>query len=341
MSRGERPGRVVAFGETMLRFSPPGRELLLQTPRLDVWVGGAEANVATALARLGHPVLMASAVPADPLGDAAVAALRSHGVDCAGILRAAGRMGIYYVASGAGLRPTEVLYDRAGSAFAGSDADAWDWPALLAGAGRLHLSGITPALGTAPAAAARAAVEAAAALDVPVSFDGNYRVRLWDRCAGDPAAILSGLIAHADLLFGTHRDIGLLLGRDMAGADERARRQAAEAAFAAFPRLRLIAGTVRAVEEVDRHRLRARIDTPDTGFETDEVLLHGIVDRIGTGDAFAAGLLHGLRTGEPPEEAVASGLALCALKHSLPGDASLFDRRDLAAFRNGGLDVRR
>jgi 2-dehydro-3-deoxygluconokinase len=143
-------GKFLAFGEIMLRLSPPGRELLMQTAKLDVWVAGAEANVATALARLGHDVGLVSAVPDNDLGRAAVATLRGHGVDTAAIQLTGERMGLYYVTSGAGMRATEVIYDRAHSSFAEAPVEAWDWSALLAGVDRLHLSGITPALGPVP-----------------------------------------------------------------------------------------------------------------------------------------------------------------------------------------------
>jgi 2-dehydro-3-deoxygluconokinase len=331
----------LAFGEMMLRLSPPGRELLLQSPRLDLWVAGAEANVATALARLGHDVGLVSRLPDNDLGRAAIGTLRGHGVDTRGIRLGGERMGLYFVTSGAGLRATEVVYDRAGSAFAEAPADAWDWDALLGGADRLHLSGITPALGPVPAESAIAAAGAATALGIPVSFDGNYRAKLWERWDGDPRAILTRLVDQADILFGNHRDIALLLGRSFAhdGADRR--REAAEAAFAAFPRLRLIASTARHVDDVDTHRLSARIDTPDGHAQTQEIVLAGIVDRIGGGDAFAAGVLHGLRTGGDIARAAQTGLALTALKHSLPGDAALFRQQDLDAFLHGNLDVRR
>jgi 2-dehydro-3-deoxygluconokinase len=334
-------GRFVAFGEIMLRMSPPGRELLMQTPKLDVWIAGAEANVATGLARLGHDVAMASAVPDNDLGRAAIAGLRAQGVDCAGIAFGDGRMGLYFVTSGAGMRATDVIYDRAGSAFAEASADFWDWEKLLAGADRLHLSGITPALGPGPAATATAAAEAATARGIPVSFDGNFRARLWERWEGDPRAILSRIVAHADIMFGNHRDIALLLGHAFSGEGEDRRRDAAEAAFVAFPKLQLIASTARHVEDADRHRLSARIDGRGDHAQTDEVAIAGIVDRIGAGDAFAVGVLHALRGGGDIAEAARTGLALTCLKHSLPGDASLFRQADIDAYLGGGLDVRR
>ncbi|MCU6454287.1 sugar kinase [Sphingomonas sp. A2-49] len=334
--------KFLAFGEIMLRLSPPGRELLLQTPRFDVWVAGAEANVATALAKLGHDVGFASRVPDNDLGRSAIATLRGHGVDTRAIQTGGDRMGLYFVTSGAGMRATEVIYDRAYSAFAEAPATAWDWDALLDGVDGFHLSGITPALGPVPAQSAIAAVRAAAARGIPISFDGNYRAKLWERWDGDPRALLTQLVEHAELLFGNHRDIALLLDRDFAGHDgEDRRRDAAEAAFAAFPKLRTIASTARHVENVDLHRVSARIDTRDGHAQTEEVVLAGIVDRIGGGDAFASGVLHALRRGGDIGDAAATGLALTALKHSLPGDASLFRQADIDAYLAGGLDVRR
>ena len=338
--------RLVSFGEIMLRLSPPGRELLLQTPKLDVWVAGAECNVVTGLARLGHATALVSAVPDNDLGRAGVAGLRAQGVDCTAVRIAAGRMGLYFVTSGAGMRATEVIYDRAGSAFAAVPPGEWDWDVLLAGADRLHLSGITPALGRGPGEAAIAAAEAASARGIPVSFDGNYRARLWETWDSDPRGVLTAIVRHADILFGNHRDIALLLGRDFGPLDsngdaEDRRRAAAEAAFAAFPKLQTIASTARHVEDADRHRLSARIDSRDAHAQTAEVAIAGIVDRIGAGDAFAVGVLHALRGGGDIAEAARIGLALTCLKHSLPGDACLFAQADIDAFLAGGLDVRR
>ncbi|HVI99216.1 MAG TPA: sugar kinase [Sphingomonas sp.] len=334
-------GRFLAFGEIMLRLSPPNRELLLQTPHLDVWTAGAEANVATALALLGHDVALTTVLPENALGEAAIRSLRGHGVDCRRILRREGRMGLYFVTPGAGLRATDVVYDRACSAFAETPTEAWDWDALLDGVTRLHLSGITPALGPVPAESALAAARAAAARDIPISFDGNYRARLWEAWDSDPRTILTELVGYADILFGNHRDVALLLDRDFGADGEARRRAAADAAFEAFPKLRIMASTARHVVDSDHHRLSARIDARDRVAQTEEIDLSGIVDRIGAGDAFAAGVLHALLLGEDIERAAADGLALTCLKHSLPGDASLFTRADLDAFTMGGADVRR
>jgi 2-dehydro-3-deoxygluconokinase len=187
-------GKLLAFGEVLFRMSPPGRELLLQSARLDVWLGGAEANVATALARLGHDVALATCVPDNDLGRAAISILRGNGVDTNGIRFAGTRIGLYFVTPGAGMRATDVTYDRVGSSFSEATPDSWDWDALLAGVDRLHLSGITPALGPLSADAALAAVDAAEARNIPISFDGNYRAKLWQRWNNDPRPLLRKLM---------------------------------------------------------------------------------------------------------------------------------------------------
>jgi 2-dehydro-3-deoxygluconokinase len=334
-------GKIVCFGELLLRLTAPARELLLQSGSLDVHVGGAEANVAVGLACLGHETAMISRVPANPLGDAAIGHLRRYGVSVEGVSRCEGRMGLYFQSVGAGLRPSSIVYDREGSVFALAAKEDFDWDRLLDRADVLHLSGITPALGSLSAGAALASANAARSRGIRISFDGNYRAQLWQRSKSDPKPILCELIGKADVLFGNHRDISLLLGREFSGRGEERRREASEAAFEAFPKLELIASTARHVDHADQHRISARVDRRDGAFQTDEVTLCGIVDRIGSGDAFAAGVLHGVLSGAADEDAARYGLALACLKHSLPGDASLFTQTDIYAFLAGERDVRR
>jgi len=334
-------GRLVFFGELLIRLTAPGNELLMQSPSLALHVGGAEANVAIGLAHLGHDCAMVSAIPSNALGRGAVAAVRGAGVDCTAVTSGPGRMGLYFLSVGAGLRSSEIVYDRAGSSFAATGAGDYDFDRLLSGAGLLHLSGITPALGPRSADAALAAARAAKRLGVPVSFDGNYRALLWDAWDSDPRAILSELIGSADILFGNHRDLSLVLGQDFSGEGEDRRREAAEAGFDAFPDLKLIASTARHTVTADHHRIAARVDLRAGCHQTPDVDVTGIVDRIGAGDAFAAGVLHAHLAGNGAKAMAESGLALTALKHSLPGDASRFGQADIDAFHGGGLDVRR
>ena len=333
--------KIVCFGELLLRLTAPGRELVMQSGQLDVHVGGAEANVAVALARLGHESAMLSRVPDNALGDAATGYLRRYGVDASQVSTGPGRMGLYFLSVGAGLRASEIIYDREGSSFALAGPADFDWGKALNGADLLHLSGITPALGARSAELAIAAAEAAASSGIAISFDGNYRAQLWQRWDSNPREILSRLVGQAEIFFGNHRDISLLLGQEFGGGGEHRRRASAEAVFEAFPKLKLIASTARHMDDADRHRISARIDTREGSAQTEEVTVAGIVDRIGAGDAFAAGVLHGVRLGRGLDWTVRAGLALSCLKHSLPGDAALFAAKDIEAFMAGELDIRR
>lgn len=332
---------ITCFGELLLRLSPPDRHLLVQATCLDLVVGGAEANVASALAALGHDVRFAGVVSANPLGDRALAALGAAGIDTRHLVRAAGRMGLYFLEAGSGPRPAAITYDRAGSAFALAQPEMIDFAGALAGARLLHCGGITPALGPGGVALARAAQAAARATGVPICFDGNYRAQLWAAWDSDPAAILRELVADATILIGNHRDISLLLGKSFSGEGEGRRREAAEAAFAAFPRLQLIASTARHLVTSDHHRISARVDARTGSHQTDEIDVTGIIDRIGTGDAFAAGVLDGWLTGGDLAVMAARGLALAALKHSIAGDMCPVSRAMLDDFSARAGDVRR
>jgi len=332
---------IVCFGEIVLRLAVPVGEQPLQSPRFDVHVGGAEANVAVALAALGHRVRMVSALPEGPIGDAAIAELRRHGVDTSAILRRPGRVGLYYHLPGGPARTSEVVYDRDDSAFATAEADEWNWEALLADASWLHLSGVTPALGRQSADAALAAARTARAAGLGLSFDGNWRGRLWERWEADPAATLRAIISEASLLFGNHRDAALLLGRDFSGEGGERRREAALALLSAFPNLEHIASTARHIVGSDRHELAARIDCRDASCQTEARVVAPIVDRIGTGDAFAAGVLDGLFKGASIEDAAARGLALASLKHGLRGDFAPFSPAAVASAAGGPSDVAR
>ena len=336
------PGRVVCFGEVLLRLTASGGGLLLQDRRLDVCYGGAEANVAVSLARLGHASALVSVLPGNLLGSGAIEELRGHGVDVGWIARSEGRMGLYFLTPGAVLRPSEVIYDRAHSAFAQADPGLIDWEQVLDGAARLHLSGVTPAIGPKAAEAALRAVRVARRGGTPVSFDGNYRAKLWGAWDGDGPKILGELLDHADLAFVDERDIALVLGQTYPEPDANTRlRTAADAAFARFPNLKRIACTIRTQDAVTAHVLSAVMLTRTTEFAAGPYRMSGIVDRIGAGDAFAAGVLHGDLIGAGDEQALRLGLAAAVFKHSVPGDFNLATAEDLTAALAGGLDVKR
>lgn len=337
--------RVVCFGELLLRMGAPGRQLLLQTPQLEVHAGGAEANVGVSLARFGHEVSIASTVADNALGHYVLGELGRHGVDARQVRRDPdGRMGLYFLTTGAVQRASEVVYDRADSAFARSTADDYHWPTLLQGADWLHLSGVSPALGAEVAEATLAAARAARARGVKVSFDGNFRPKLWQRWGGDAPTILRELFAQADIVFADYRDIEVVLGHRFTQDDVVARVEAAAAAaFEAFGQLQWMACTQRQALSVDHHALGALLLGRDgTRAQAPVRQLQGIVDRIGGGDAFAAGILHGIMRGFDAEATVRFGLAAGALKHSIPGDFNPVSEADvLALVGEERFDVRR
>lgn len=335
------PGPVVCFGEMLLRLSPPGARLMVQTDTLDVQVAGAEANVAVGLASLGHAARMVGLVPDNPLGAKARGFIAGAGVDVTHLASGPGRMGLYFLEPGSGLRPSSITYDRAGSAFALADPARFDFAAALAGARLLHVSGITPALGPNGVALARAAVGAATQAGIPICFDGNYRAQLWESWDSNPREVLTEMVGAATILIGNHRDISLLLGRTFSGEGSERRREAVEAAFDAFPTLQIVASTARHIVSSDHHRIAARVDAREARHQTEELDVTGIVERIGGGDAFAAGVLHQWLLGGDVRAMAESGLALTALKHTLPGDMCLIGRADLDSFSASGGDVRR
>lgn len=334
---------ILCFGEVLLRLSAPGKQLLLQTGGLEAHVGGAEANVAVSLSRLGHKAAVVTSLPDNALGHACVGELRRHGVDTDPVRFRDARMGLYFLTHGAGQRPAEVLYDRAQSAFATAPADSYDWETLLKGTQWLHVSGITPAVSAEGAEATLRAVKAARAANVKVSFDCNFRARLWGSRSPQAPGILSELCQSADLIFGDDRDIAFMLGfkSDDANATER-RRKAAAMAFETFRSLKWIAYTERTRHSVDMQQLAGTLHSAKEVFTTRPYPLQGIVDRIGAGDAFAAGVLHGLLKGMSPQATVDFATAAGCLKHTVPGDFNLLGVSDVELFLSEvQTDVRR
>lgn len=335
-------GPVVSFGEILLRLSARGHERLLQSPLLDVCVGGAEANVAVSLSRLGTPSKVVSVLADNALGHHARDELRRHGVDTSGLRWAPGRMGLYFHTSGSGQLPPEVLYDRAGSAFDCADPGLIDWPAALAGASRLHLSGITPALGPNSAEAALRAVRAAVECAVPVSMDGNYRAKLWQRWNGKTDQILRGMFETAQIAFADERDIALVLGKTFSGDRSEQLAAAAAAAFGAFPKLEMLACTRRTQRSVDHHELSASLMTRERTITSQTYAIHAVTGRVGAGDAFVAAMLHALHRSWDESQALDFALGAAVLKHSIPGDFNLVEERDVQSLlKREGLHVRR
>lgn len=340
-SRQDDTGDVVCFGEVLLRLASPGKELLLQSPQLQTHVGGAEANVAVSLCKFGHRTRMISALPDSTLGHACASELRRHGVDTASLHFSDGRLGLYFLTHGAGHRPAEVLYDRAASAFASQRAETYDWPVLLSTARWLHVSGITPAVSASAASAALHAMQTAAERAVPVSFDCNFRSRLWGERSEQAPQVLLELCKHAQVIFGDERDIAFMMALT-ADAASMTRRAAADIAFERWSKLQVMACTERTRHSVEVQQLRGELYTREASHQSRQYSLPNIVDRIGAGDAFAAGVLHGLLHQQSAQDTVEFATAAACLKHSIPGDFNLATLSDVALLLSeGGGDVRR
>jgi 2-dehydro-3-deoxygluconokinase len=340
-------GRILCFGEMLARLSPPEGELLLQSPQLAIRPGGAEANVAVSLARFGATASIVTVLPDNALGRGVRDEVRKHGVDTSAIQFRPGRLGLYFMTPGAVRRPSEVLYDRAGSAFVQHADGAFDWPALLRDVEWLHVSGVTPAVGPSGTRAILTVVAAAAEAGVKVSYDGNFRGKLWAEWEGDPRGVLGQVLSASTLAFADDRDFALVLDRTFEDADPAARRRAAAiAAFKAYPSLQRIACTLRVQESVADQALSAVMLTRDGPgmIETVSAPIHltGVIDRVGGGDAFASGVLFGLWSGWSDQKALDFGLAAAGLKHSVHGDFNLFTADEVqAALAADGFDIKR
>jgi 2-dehydro-3-deoxygluconokinase len=331
---------IATFGEIMLRLSPPGKELLFQSPRLGATFGGAEANVAVSLAILGHRSRWISVVPANPVGEAALRELRRYGVDTRAVARGGRRLGIYFAETGANERPSQVVYDRDGSGIAEAKPGDIDWAVALEGMDRLHVSGITPALSAAAAALTLEAVKAARERGRSVSLDLNYRAKLWRY--GRPAPeVMREIAALANILIGNEEDCQKALGigpavEAAAGMlDVKAYERLTAEVMAAFPNLERVAITLRESLSADWNRWSAVLRNKTAFLAGPTYEIRSIVDRIGTGDAFAAGLIHGLTTFETDAEALDFAVAAGALKHSIPGDWNLSTEKDILALAQG------
>jgi 2-dehydro-3-deoxygluconokinase len=321
----DRPGAILCFGETLLRLSSAAGVRLASGSTLDAHVGGAEMNVAAMLAQLGHETAAVTVLPASHLGDLCAAEFRRVGVGLRHVPRREGRLGLYLLGPALG-GGGEVVYDRKHSAFT-QHCDEFDWEALARGARWFHLSGINLALGGKPAEASIAAVQAMKAAGVPVSFDVNHRASLWkDRPAGE-LSVVRQVAEQADVLLANPRDLALVLRRDDLGEH----RAAAEAAFEAFAGPQLIACTRRQFDE-DRQLLSARIDDRDGGHETAPAPLRSVVDRIGSGDAFAGAVIDGMLGRMALDECAAHGLGAAVSKHCIAGDRWIGTREELYAF---------
>ena len=316
---------VVTLGEVMLRLKSPGSERLFQSSVLEATFGGAEANVAASLAQFGVPARFVSAVPANNVGDACIASLRTLGVDTSMIRRQGERLGVYYLESGANQRPSRVTYDRAGSSIATARPADFDWDAVFEGADWFHISGVTPAISASAAELSVAAVQAAHDRGVTVSCDYNYRKNLWKYGKKAPD-VMRELVKCADVGVANEEDCQMSLGIaadvDVTSGDlaHDAYRVLAERVLEAFPNLKRQAITLRESHSANRNGWSAVLHDGREFFTSRHYDIADIVDRVGAGDAFAAGLIHGLRAYGDDARALEFATAASCLKHSVLGD---------------------
>ena len=317
--------KVVTFGEIMLRLSPPGFERFLQSPLLSATFGGGEANVAVSLAHFGLDSQYVTALPQHAIGDAAIKALRAEGVRTDHVVRSGDRVGIYFAESGASQRASAVIYDRAHSSISAMKADAVDWNGVMSGADWFHVTGITPALGTNGAEATLAAIAAACAAGVRVSVDLNYRKKLWTETRA--REVMGPMMRNVDVVIANEEDLQSVLGIHVEGTDVtrgqlniESFRHAAERVTRDFGP-RMVAITLReSVSASDNGWSAALWDAAGGTMHRSQRYDVRLVDRIGGGDSFAAGLIYGLVTGRKPEASLRFAVAASALKQTIPGD---------------------
>jgi 2-dehydro-3-deoxygluconokinase len=338
--------RTVAFGEVLLRLSAPGSERFMQSPLLGASFGGGEANVALSLAGLGLESLFVTRLPAHAIGDAALRALRSEGVQTQYIARGGERLGIYYAESGVHPRAATVVYDRAHSAITELEPGAVDWDRVFTGAHWFHVSGITPALGPKPQACTYAALEAAKRAGVTVSFGVHYRAKLWS--PEEAQRVLRPLLRHVDIVFANEDDIRYGLGvvrssseRSGETGSTESYRQLAERVATEFG-IQMVAMTLRERSSASDSTWSGLLYErgSNTLFESARYPV-SVVEAIGASDAFTAGLIYAVLAGRSAERALGFAVAAGALKHTIPGDYNRVSAAEVDRLASGEASLQR
>ena len=337
--------RVVTLGEVMLRLKSPGFERLFQSSTLEATFGGAEANVAASLAQFGVDARFVSAIPANNIGDACIASLKSFGVDTSMIRRQGERLGIYFLENGANQRPSRVTYDRSGSSISTARATDFDWSAVFDGADWFHISGVTPAISASAAELSIAAARAARERKLTVSCDYNYRKNLWRY--GKPAPdVMRELVALATVGIANEEDCQKALGIDVdvdvkSGEIEKDKYRAlAEKVLSAFPNLERQVITLRESHSADHNGWSAVMFDRTQFLSSRHYEITDIVDRVGGGDSFAAGLIYGLREYNDGRRALEFATAASCLKHSILGDINRVSVTEVEALMAGDASGR-
>jgi 2-dehydro-3-deoxygluconokinase len=335
----------VCFGEIMLRLSPPGFERLLQSPALGATFGGGEANVAVSLAHFGVSSAYVTRLPNHAIGEAALRALRAEGVDVGHVQRGGSRVGIYFAESGASQRPAEVVYDRAHSAISEIVPGSVPWAQVLEGADWFHWTGITPALSAAAATVNAEAITEARRLGVPSSVDLNFRKKLWSEAQAQ--ATMCALVEGADTIIANEEDLQAVLGVAVTNTDVtrgtidvESYRTAAETVARQFGAARVAITLRESLSASDNGWSAVLYDRAANAFHHSQRYVVRIVDRIGGGDSFAAGLIYGLGQRWSAETALRFAVAASALKQTIPGDFNRVSVVDVQRLAGGDASGR-
>ncbi len=331
----------LTFGEIMLRLKAPGHERFFQSPVLEATFGGGEANVAVGLSWFGEKVYYVSVIPDNPLGDACVAELRKHGVDTSRILKKGERLGIYFLEPGANQKPSRVIYDRAHSAISEALPGDFDWNEVFKGIDWFHITGITPAISQNAAELSIEAVRKAKELGLTVSCDLNYRKKLW-KYGKDAPEVMRELLKYVDIAIANEEDcqksIGIEIDVDVESGklDTEKYRALTEKVLYEFGNLSKIAITMRESHSADYNGWSAVLNNRREFIVSKKYEIHDIVDRVGGGDTFSAGLIYGIANLPGDREALDFAVAASCLKHSIPGDLPLIRREEVEALMRGG-----
>lgn len=312
--------RYVCLGEIMLRLKSPGNERLFQSGSLEAAFGGGEANVAVSLANFGMNSAFVTALPDNELGACAIRELRAFGVDISQVVRSGSRVGIYFLEIGSNQRPSRVLYDRAGSSFSEAGPEDFDWEAIFSGASWFHITGISPALSESAANLSLAACKEARKRGVTVSCDFNYRSKLW-RYGRSSREVMSELVQFVDVAIAGENDYRISLGIEPGSCKPLEERYAelTAAVMGAYPNLTTLATPLRHAVSADHNGWTGCMRTKNGFWMASRYEMTDIVDRVGGGDSFAAGLIYGLNHYED-RGALEFAVAASCLKHSIPGD---------------------
>ena len=335
--------KVITFGEISLRLSPAGTGRFVQSDAFDVIYGGGEANVAVSCANYGDEAYFVSKLPAHEIGQAAVNSLRRYGVNTDYIARGGDRVGIYYCETGSAMRPSKVIYDRAGSAIAEAGPADFDFDKIMEGADWFHWSGITPAISDKAAELTKLACQAAKRHGVTVSCDLNYRKKLWT--TEKAQSIMTPLMEYVDVCITNEEDAEKCLGFKP-DSDVEAGNTDASGYHAIFTQMMekfgftLMASTLRESYSASDNGWKALIYDGNEFYESKHYRITPIVDRVGGGDSFSGGLIHGMLKFKDPKKALEFAVAASALKHEIYGDYNLVSEEEALALAEGNANGR-